>query len=339
MDQQKTLLDHLYHKAAKRLIPISVFFEVTFRCNLRCIHCYVVNSDKNELSLDEIKQILDQISDLGCLFLTLSGGEILVRDDFFEIAAYARKKGLCLRLFTNGTLIDRDNISRIKELMPIAVEVSLYGACSPVHDSITQVRGSFNRTLNAITLLLESGIKTILKCSVMKNNVSELDKLIRLANKLGAAFKFDATIYPKSNGDKTPLAYQIYGKDLRRLIALQGFKKLSEQELRKTIMPCQAGHTSCRISPTGDVFPCVLLPLKLGSLREKSFHEIWNSSPRLNELRSLKKIELPRCANCSLINYCSRCPGLSYLEEGDISLPSSYNCTVAKIRKEVFCDG
>lgn len=338
MEEKKDLLDYLYHKAAKKLIPVNVSFEVTYRCNLNCIHCYVVNQGEtcDELSLDEIKQIFEQISNLGSLFLTLSGGEILCRDDFFDIAAYARKKGFCLRLFTNGTLINKDNISRIKELVPIAAEVSLYGASSHIHDAITRVKGSFNRTFNAVTLLLESGINTILKCCVMKNNISELNELIKLAEKLGAAIKFDSTIYPGSNGRRDPLSYRIYGKELKEVLKLQGFKKLSNEEVRKTIMPCRAGYTACRISPTGDVFPCTLLPLKLGSLRKNSFYEIWNFSQQLNELRSLKKIDLTRCAHCSFINYCSRCPGLSFLEEGDISFPSSYNCTVAKLRKEVI---
>jgi MoaA/NifB/PqqE/SkfB family radical SAM enzyme len=160
----------------------SVHWELTYRCNQRCSHCYLdvlpPNSDvPAELTTQECLGIVDQIADAGALNLTLSGGEILVRRDLFEIASHARARRLLLRLFTNGVGVTPLIADRIAELHPYAVEISLYSARPELHERITGLRRSWELTTRALRLLHERGVRTVMKTPLMHENVAEIDHL------------------------------------------------------------------------------------------------------------------------------------------------------------------
>ena len=128
MDRQCDAPDRyeaIVRKTLDKCIPFKVDWEITYRCNLRCSHCYQTGaSGEKELTTEEIYSALDELADLGCLYLTFTGGEILLREDLFDIAKYARKKEFAIRLFTNGTLIDEKVADKIKNLSPLSVEIS-----------------------------------------------------------------------------------------------------------------------------------------------------------------------------------------------------------------------
>lgn len=338
-------------KAAKKLIPLDVLFELTYRCNLSCCHCYVIHRKRPELSTDRIKEILDQLAAAGTLFLTLTGGEILTREDFFDIATYAREKGFSLRLFTNSTLIDARVADRVRELYPIAVEISLYGATRATHETITNVPGSYDKTIAAFQLLKERNIRTIMKTVWMKQNFSEFLLMVELAKELGTTPKFSLVISPKNNGSLIPLAYRLSNEELSSFFSLM--YQNQEEELASQIdelsdrtvgvtqaksqaITCAAGVTHCAISPYGEVFPCIDIPEVAGDLNEMSFQEIWTSSARLYRLRKKRSTIIPECQNCNLLAQCFRCPGLALREDGSLFSPSSEACRLAKARKEVL---
>ena len=116
---KRTLFDSELNKFSIKDIPISCQFDLTYHCNLNCIHCYIVKNDIPELKTSQIKNILKQLARAGILFLSFSGGEILTREDFFEIAEYARKLHFSLNLKTNGTLIDEEIADKIAALYPL----------------------------------------------------------------------------------------------------------------------------------------------------------------------------------------------------------------------------
>ena len=147
----KIAFDDLREKAIEQKIPIAVHLDLTYRCNLDCIHCYIVKQDRPELSTKEVKNILKQLAEAKTLYLTLSGGEILIREDFFEIISYARKLGFSLRLLTNGVLIDEKTADGIASLYPELVAISLYSANPETHDKITNRYGSFDKTIEGGT--------------------------------------------------------------------------------------------------------------------------------------------------------------------------------------------
>ena len=213
------LYNQIIDDTRKRHRLVSAHWELTYRCNEKCTHCYLDVLPPNakvpgELTTDECFRILDEMADLGVLNLTLSGGEIFARHDFFPIAEYARIKGLLLRLFTNGILIKAEMADRIAALHPYAVELSLYSTRAKVHERITQVHRSWELTMRAFRLLHERGVRTVMKTPLMRENVREIFALEELAKELGAQFKYDPTITAKDSGALDPLEHRLTFADL-----------------------------------------------------------------------------------------------------------------------------
>ena len=144
--------------------PLGATFELTNRCNLNCAHCYInqpANDEvarQRELSTEQVKAIIDQMVAAGVLFLTLTGGEPLLRPDFTEIYTYARQKGLLVILFTNGTLVSEEIADLLNDLRPLNVDISIYGASSSVFEAVTRVSGTFSRCFTGIERLLSRRI-------------------------------------------------------------------------------------------------------------------------------------------------------------------------------------
>ena len=170
--------------------PFEIVWNITHQCNLRCKHCYENASSKKraELSTDEAKQALDILSKLagiGLPALSFSGGEPLARRDFFELAAYAKRRIGYVSIASNGTLITRDNAKRIKDVGVEYVEISIDGATPGVHDEFRGIPGAFERAMDGIKNCLEEGVDTCIATVLHRDNLSELGKLIELSKQLG----------------------------------------------------------------------------------------------------------------------------------------------------------
>jgi len=179
-------------KIKKNKISIKKHLFLTWRCNLRCTHCHNYLPQKRDLPAGEIRNELDRFAKEGCLFLCLSGGEPLLRKDFLSIANYAVSRSFAVILETNGTLITPALTENIKRLNFSLVQVTLLGANADTHERITGVKGSFEKTLNAIRLLKEKGINTVLHTTIMKENTTELEDIKVLAGKVGVNYKFSS---------------------------------------------------------------------------------------------------------------------------------------------------
>lgn len=327
--------ERIVKKTLDKFIPFKVDWEITYRCNLNCAHCYQTgpSSDK-ELTTKEIYSVLDELADLCCLYMTFTGGEILLREDFFDIAKYARKKEFAIRLFTNGTLIDKETADKIKELNPLSVEISLYGTDPLVHENITKNPGSYKKTINAFDLLRKRNINTVVKCTVMKDNVSEFDKLKDFAQSIGSRFIFSLTIIPKINGSKEILEFRLNQDQLKELFCLEDWmiEGITKGGVHSYKPLCSAGINSLYISPYGEVFPCVVLREHCENLKELPLREIWKSL-FFKKIRRIEFEDLKKCSGCDLSYYCDRCAGLALLETGDLLGPSINDCTLAGVRK------
>src|SRR5687768_8576445 len=196
--------DRLIRVASRAHIPLSVLFEVTHRCNLGCEHCYLTEGPVgrprphgDELTLDEIRTILDDLAAAGTLFLTLSGGEVFMRRDFLSIVGEARRRGFSVTVFTTGTLLTPEVATELAELHPLSVEVSIYSARPEVHDRVTRIPGSHARSLRALRLLKERGVVILIKSPLMSVNSDELRALIALADERGAGWGFDPMLPPR----------------------------------------------------------------------------------------------------------------------------------------------
>jgi len=157
-----------YQKIAAKIkdngVPVIAGLEVTYSCNLSCKHCYVVGGNARELDLNEYYKLIDDLFDLGTFCIVFTGGEPLLRKDFFDIAGYAKRKGFLIVLFTNGTLIDEETADKIKGNGFWKIEISIYGGTAKTHDHITQRKGSFEQTLSAVKRETLGTLLNLLNC-------------------------------------------------------------------------------------------------------------------------------------------------------------------------------
>jgi radical SAM protein with 4Fe4S-binding SPASM domain len=329
-----TLMQEMNERALKAGLPLSVQLDVTYRCNERCVHCYLDHDDHGEMTTAEIRSVLDQLASAGVFFLTLSGGEVLMRMDFFAILEYARSLLFCVKIKTNAFMIREKEADRMRELGVHAVQVSVYSHRPEVHDGITKLPGSLKRSVAGMRLLKSRGLKVIVANVLMRRNLNDYAGVKALAQELGAEYTIDPTITPKMDGDRSILPLGIGEEDLRQVFRnselvgnVEEFcappPRVDDDVLDG--LPCSAGHTACYISPYGDLYPCVQFPLPSGNVRKQKFLEIWRHSAQLKEVRTITARNLPVCSTCSHVGSCTRCPGLAYME-GNMRGPSSLDC-------------
>jgi AdoMet-dependent heme synthase len=334
------ILESINRRAMDMGFPLSVHIDLTWRCNERCIHCYLDHDDPDELNLSELRDLLDQMADAGTLFLTLSGGEIFLRKDLFAIVEHARLRGFDIKLKTNAILIGEREAERIAGLGVHQVQISVYSHLPQVHDAITKVPGSLERTLRAIGLLRARRVHVVIACVLMKPNTGAFRGVQDMARELGAEFTIDPTITPHLNGDRSILDLNIDREELRRIFETESLVgdvdaftaapgPIDEDTLDGT--PCSAGHSSSYISPHGDVYPCVQFPLTCGNVRQDRFLDIWQGSAGFGEIRAIRARDLPVCSSCGHVGTCTRCPGLAYME-GSMYGPSSADCEKSFVR-------
>jgi radical SAM protein with 4Fe4S-binding SPASM domain len=322
-------LDKIYLRADALQIPLHAIIELTYRCNIDCVHCYcqhLTNTHgRRELGTDEWKGVLDQLAQLGVLNLTLSGGEILVHRDFWKIAPHAKSLHFSLTLFTNGTMIDEKCADLLAELRPTSIEISILGATEESHDRLTRIRGTWKRMMRATELLRERNLPFVLKTTLMKNNIHEQYELEKIAKLYGCrAYKKGTELCPRNDGNCEPQKYRLGQQAL--------FDYFIDERSGKAVLPeeqpnralslqkgtCGAGANGCAVNPYGDFLPCIQLMLPFGNVREKNLEEMWRDPPeQIARIRQTKAYgQIAACAECNLVDYCTRCHGLAELETG-----------------------
>jgi MoaA/NifB/PqqE/SkfB family radical SAM enzyme len=317
--------DRLVRRASAAHVPLSVLFEVTHRCNLGCEHCYLTEGPvgrprptREELTLDEIRRVLDELARAGALFLTLSGGEVFLRRDFLDIVAAARARNFSVTVFTTGTLLTPRTAQALAALHPLSVEISVYSVRPEVHDRVTNIPGSHARSLAALRLLREAGVTILIKSPLMSITSGEYRELLALAESLEAGCGFDPMLVPRRDGDRAPLALAAKREDLRAFFSDPVLAREWAQPVpclpdRREEL-CGSARRTCMISPYGEVFACAVHPLPAGTLRERSFDDIWHHAPLLRSIRSKTTADLREGAGGA---GGFRCSALALIEDGD----------------------
>ena len=335
-------LPKLIVEAGKRTIPLEVALELTHHCNFRCQHCYIPDfSAPDLLSTERILALLDELAEMGTLFLTLTGGEMLLRPDWYEIASRARSLGFSLRLFTNGSTLDEEKADLIQTLHA-TVEISLYSMDEGIFERITQKKGSFERTIRGIELLRERHVEVLLKIPVMVYNTTGFEKVFEYAARIGATARADSRIVAKKNGDLVTLKLRADPEDLLPLYR-SGHTPCSIPEENgsdpRGVGPlCAAGNRYANIASSGEVRACNILPGAAGNLREQTFREIWEGSPWLQKVRAIRRAHLEPCNACDKFSYCGRCHAMAMVEDGNILGPSSSACSHAEIVERIHAE-
>lgn len=327
--------DALLRRLKREAVPYAVQWELTHVCNLKCVMCYNEPLAEPELTTRECFDVLTQLAEAGALRLILTGGEILSRRDFFEIASEARRLGFALDLKTNGTLITAEVADRIAVLAPLQVDISLLGAGSETFDAISGVRHTFDRVLRGAGLLRERGVRVKLNTLLMRSNIAERTAMLDLARGLGVQYEQVLKISPSDAGRTKASEGQLSRAEMADALTedAASFAPLRRSENTRT---CSVGLSSCLISPYGVVYPCVELRIPAGDLRRERFASIWRNAPIFQELRAGHVVaRLPECRECALLPYCEgRCAGLSWKETGDLYRGHTLACLHAQARYE-----
>jgi len=316
--------------------PLLVNLEITKRCNLRCIHCDIRKTPETyndiinkEFSTSEVKEIIDSLKSLGTKYISISGGEPFLRKDIFELIDYIKNAGMGLHISTNGLLITEEVAKRINDSGLNTVSISLDAASPELHDEIRGVKGSFEKAVEAIKILVNSenkhtqvGISPI----ITNLNLYELPKLVDFAKDLGAdAIRFQPwhvslghnetdRLLNITNERLTDLDYtmeQIISKAKNLGIYtntdtyLRGVRKYFENK-EGIDVECFAGSFTCNISWLGEVVACAFIP-SLGNVRNEPFENIWNSRRFIEVRKDITKGKCPKCWMGCFIEPSFRC--------------------------------
>ncbi len=328
--------EQLIKKIREKKAPFAVVLEMTKRCNLRCLHCYLpgnAGGKTEELGIVEIKSILNDLKKAGCLKLTLTGGEPTLRDDFLEVFSYSHQKGFATTLFTNATLLTPRLKRAILKARPYGVEWSVYGASAEVHDTVTGVPGSFHLAVRNMEWLIKRGVRVVMKSVLFSSTYQEVKALDDLSKKWGIPFHPTFRIFSSLDPNRLPEKLRIRTGDLKTLVRggrFPWFNPPGGDDAPEEEWPCNAGRQACCISAEGKVYPCVALRWECGDLRKGPFEEIWNDSPVLKEIRSYQVKNFKKCFRCRLRRRCHFCPGMGFFEHGDMLRPSQEMCRLTR---------
>jgi radical SAM protein with 4Fe4S-binding SPASM domain len=343
----------IHQEVNQQRIPVNGTLELSHRCPLECVHCYnnLPMSDavarRGELTTAEHKRILDELAELGCLWLLLTGGEVLARPDFFEIYRHALSTGILVTVFTNGTLITERVADMFAETPPFAIEITLYGRTKATYEALTGIPGSFERCLRGINLLIERKLPLKLKTVAISVNKHEVNSMKRFAEELGVRFSFDAMMTPRIDCSASPLAVRLTPADVVTLdledpVRVSDWKRLAVEHAPpppvegevSSVYQCGGGVNSFAIDPYGNMSICVLSQADKFNVRDRSVREGWETF--LSKVRAKRATRVTKCTSCALSSLCGMCAANGELENGDPEAPVDFLCRTAHLRAEVF---
>ena len=314
-----------------RHVPLVLSWNVTRKCNLKCSHCYI-NAAKeelhNELTTEEGKRLMDQISEVSRPLLILSGGEPLLRNDIYELIQYGTTKGFRMGLGSNGSLLDDTVARKLADAGVKTVSISLDSRIPEKHDDFRGVTGSWQKAIEAIKALKKNRILVQVNTTVTQQNCPEVDDIMSLTEQLGVENFHLFFLVPTGRGTRlADISAAMYENIIKSTFAKSARHKLNVRpscapqfmrvakdmhlDMRQWIRGCLAGLYYCRVYPNGDVTPCPYLPIKLGNTREKTFSEIWFNSPIMKDLRDFSKLK-GKCGICEHRSICGGCRARAY---------------------------
>jgi radical SAM protein with 4Fe4S-binding SPASM domain len=360
----------LWDKMAAGRAVFSFDLEVTARCNLDCRHCYINlpagdrSARKRELTVEEIRRIGSEAAALGAVWCLITGGEPLLRKDFFDIYRALLGKGLVLSLFTNATLISAEHVRFFKKFPPREIEVTVYGNTRETYERVTRKPGSFDTFMRGLERLLGSGLPLRLKAMALRSNKHELPAIGDFCRRRTKDYyRFDPQLHLRFDRDEARNALiraerlserevaRLERTDPERFGALRAAcgDMLPPESPAGAPVPdcrhifrCGVGQRSFVVGPEGLLRPCVSLhhPDFLFDLRKGRLADAWNEFlPRVLARTSDRPEYLEKCGRCPIVNLCLWCPAHAYLETGELDSPVEAFCRVAEARAEGLKSG
>ena len=350
---------HLWQKIRGHRLPLSFELEITARCNNNCRHCYINQpaNDKTaqarEPTLKAIDTLADEALSLGALWCLITGGEPLLRDDFFDIYRLLKEKGILVEVFTNATLVTMEHVKLFRRYPPRNLEVTVYGTTAETYERVTRTPGSFDAFVRGLELLLSNGIRVVLKAMALRSNIGEFSEFTKFCyEKSPAGFRFDPFLHlrydrnPNRNADI--IAERLSPEEIAMLEStyperLKGLELMCDHligskdatQVSDHLFRCGAGNHGFTIGYNGCFRLCSSLwhPDCIGDLTKDSLTSLWHSLiPEVKNMCSSRSEFLRKCSVCPIINICMWCPAHAYLETGSLDMPVEYFCEVAHKR-------
>lgn len=328
----------------------SCMFELTYRCSEMCIHCYNPGATRNntevshradltELTLENYKDIVDDMYNHGLVKVCLSGGDPFSKGLTWEFLDYLYNKGIAVDIYTNGQRIVND-VKRLASYFPRLVGVSIYSGKAEDHDAITRIPGSWEKSIKVVKALSEYAVPMNLKCCIMQPNLHTYYMVADLAKKYGAVPQYEINISESNDGDICAKLLRLAEDQLKvvlrddNLALYVGPEALNfgGQKRDLSLCSCGAGGTGFCMSPNGDLRGCTAFTQVYGNLTKQSVEEILTGSAVLKEWRSAIVADFTECGKHDYCDYCNLCAGLNYSEHGDFRKPAESNCYTAKCR-------
>lgn len=318
-------------------------FELTYRCNERCRHCYLEDCgsrpDIGILPFSIWKKVIDELADMGCAYVLVTGGEPTLHPDFLPFCRHIVDRGMLLNLYTNGLAVSDSLFDSIVALHPNTVSVSLYGGNAAFHDWITSVPGSFDRTLKTLLMFKCAGVDVFVKTVLFNGHADEQTALKALCDRIGVSIICSQFVIGSPSGQNA-------GLDPDEETLWRFFEGRAagdpfwEQDSIPPVNPddpvCSVGRSALTFTPNGDIVPCIQFPMVLGNVAKNSVSDVWEHSPELKRLGQMKFRDIsPRCATCEDSGFCSVCPAISWGESGKLA-PCGFSCRHARTRHEFF---
>ncbi len=340
-------------------VPRMVFWELTNACNLSCAHCRarpVKERSSDELTSEEAKRLLDEISAFAKPAVVLSGGEPLVRPDWAEIAEYGTSKGLRMLLATNGSLVSREVAEQMVRAGIKRISVSIDAADPQLHDSFRGVAGAFEAAWQGIANARSVGLEYQINTTVTKRNLDQIPRILQMAVERGAAALHLFLLVPTGCGMQIADEEMIQPEEYERVLGwLYERSKSAPIGLRATCAPhyyriarqqsrgeeinrhnpiahplngqsskgCLAGSAVCFVSYCGEVYPCGYLPVSAGNVRRESIASIWRNAEVFKLLRDENNLE-GKCGRCEYRRVCMGCRARAYAITGNFLSAEPY---------------
>ncbi len=344
-------LGRAFGNARAARVPMNGVFDLTYRCNFGCVHCYVGHlvgrpgRAAGEIDTEQAVRLLREAADAGCLMMLLTGGEPLLRPDFLDIYTAAKRLGMIVTVFTNASLVNGRHVQVFADLPPHSVEVSIYGATETTYERVTGAPGSFGRARRGIELLLEGGVHVVLKTMILRDNMHEVPAMEDYAKELGVQFRLDPLITPRLDGDLSPLEHRV-APDVAAAIELSTPRRREDLAglLHAKRVPggsaggmsadrvfrCGAGLSGFSIDPQGRVHPCSMSRTIAFDALGAGFVEAWRRV--VSAVDEATWEGRPECSGCSKIFICGYCAALFELEGATAANPPEYVCRLGESR-------